>query len=623
MSKRYLNGTEWAAMVFAGAEKLSRNAERVNALNVFPVPDGDTGTNMNLTMSAGVAELTNKPSDEVGKAAEVLSKGLLMGARGNSGVILSQLFRGFSRAVAGSKDLNVPMFANALQQGVDTAYKAVVKPVEGTILTVAREAARHGLLASRRTQDIVEWMGEVHAKALETLARTQEMLPVLKQVGVVDSGGQGLVYIYEGFLDYLHAGASATPSGGSFAAPAVTPVAASTPVSPAKPAVAPAAAHASAQSKIATESIAFPYDMEFFINRLSASTPFQERAFRQTLERDGDSIILIEDDHIVKVHVHSRRPGDVLNAALTYGEITHIHILNMQEQHRDLLQHKAEEPIGEPAGAKGASYEAPASHASAVPAASASAPKVDYALPGVVNLPSITASPETEPNPDVHEMAEYGVVVVSVGEGNAELFRSLGVDIVLSGGQSMNPSTEDLLGAIQSLTAQHIYVLPNNPNIIMAAKQAAELAERPVTVLPTRTIPQGLAAMLAFQENDNDAANTARMTKAAERVVTGQVTQAVRDTNMDGIEIKDGHYIGIKDKTIVASTPSLEETCRRLSSELLGSDSDMITVLTGEGADPDTTERLSDWLSEQYPDVEVEVHEGGQPLYPYLFAVEK
>lgn len=605
-------------MVFAGADKLSRNAERVNALNVFPVPDGDTGTNMNLTMSAGVAELTNKPSDEIGKAAEALSKGLLMGARGNSGVILSQLFRGFSRAVAGGRDLNVPMFANALQQGVDTAYKAVVKPVEGTILTVAREAARHGLLASRRTTDIVEWMIEVHAKALETLARTQEMLPILKQVGVVDSGGQGLVYIYEGFLDYLRTGASASPAAsGSYDAPSVAPTAAITPAP--KLAAAPSAANASAQSKIATESIAFPYDMEFFIHRHSVSTPFPERAFRQTLEKDGDSIILIEDDNIVKVHVHSRRPGDVLNAALTYGEISHIHVLNMQEQHRDLLRPKVDQPASQPAGAVGESCVEPSSHATAA----AASPKVDYALPGVVNLPSVSASPESEPNPDVHEMAEYGVVVVSVGEGNAELFRSLGVDIVLSGGQSMNPSTEDLLGAIQSLAAQHIYVLPNNPNIIMAAKQAAELAERPVTVLPTRTIPQGLAAMLAFQENDNDSTNAARMTKAADRVVTGQVTQAVRDTVMDGLEIKDGHYIGIKDKTIVVSMPSLEETCRRLTAELLGSDCDMITVLTGEGADPGTTQRLSDWLGQHYPDVEVEVHEGGQPLYPYLFAVEK
>lgn len=619
MSKRHLTGTEWAAMILAGADRLSQGADHVNALNVFPVPDGDTGTNMNLTMSAGVAELTNKPSDEVGKAAEVLSKGLLMGARGNSGVILSQLFRGFSRAVAGGRELNVAMFANALQQGVDTAYKAVVKPVEGTILTVAREAARHGLLASRRTQDVVEWMGEVHAKALETLARTQEMLPVLKQVGVVDSGGQGLVYIYEGFLTYLRAGDFPASFGEpAFAAPTQPAGAPSAPAYASKPTPSPpAATNASAQSKIATESIAFPYDMEFFIQRFSSATPFAERAFRQTLERDGDSIILIEDDDIVKVHVHSRRPGDVLNAALTYGAITHIHILNMQEQHRDLLQPKAETP------AHVAGYQEPAK-ATTVAAAKpgASAPIVDYALPGVVALPSIAPKPESEPNPDVYEMAPYGVVVVSVGEGNAELFRSLGVDIVLSGGQSMNPSTEDLLGAIGSLTAQHVYVLPNNPNIVMAAKQAAELADRPVTVLPTRTIPQGLAAMLAFQENDGEAANTARMTKAAERVVTGSVTQAVRDTVMDGIQIKDGHYIGIKDKTIVVSDPTVDEACRKLAADLLASGSDMITVLTGEGADPAATDRLSDWLAAQYPDVEVEVHEGGQPLYPYLFAVE-
>ena len=362
--------------------------------------------------------------------------------------------------------------------------------------------------------------------------------------------------------------------------------------------------------------------MEFFIYRSTGSTPFPERSFRQALERDGDSIILIEDDNIVKVHVHSRRPGDVLNAALTYGEITHIHILNMQEQHRELLQLKSEQPPTTPV-ASGASFADVSNHTAAVSTASSSAPMVDYALPGIVNLPSVSASPESEPNPDVHEMADYGVVVVSVGEGNAELFRSLGVDIVLSGGQSMNPSTEDLLGAIQSLAAGHIYVLPNNPNIIMAAKQAAELSERPVTVLPTRTIPQGLAAMLAFQENDNESSNTARMTKASERVVTGQVTQAVRDTVMDGLEIKDGHYIGIKDKSIVVSTATLEETCRKLTAELLGSDSDMITVLTGEGADPESTRGLSEWLSQQYPDVEVEVHEGGQPLYPYLFAVEK
>jgi DAK2 domain fusion protein YloV len=603
-------------MVFAGAERLSRNVDQVNALNVFPVPDGDTGTNMNLTMSAGVAELKHKPSEEVGQAAEVLSKGLLMGARGNSGVILSQLFRGFSRAVSGQHDLTVPLFANALQQGVDTAYKAVVKPVEGTILTVAREAARHGLMASRRSSDLTEWMLEVHAKALETLARTQDMLPILKQVGVVDSGGQGLVYLYEGFVEYLSAGnftALTVPQQRELkpasSAPAVTAAASSSVAVPRS--VAASDASATAQSKIATESIAFPYDMEFFIRRNSTSTPFPERAFRQALERDGDSIILIEDEGIVKVHVHSRRPGDVFNAALTYGDITHIHILNMQEQHRELLaDHSASLPQ-----ATNLSLSLSAESASSVPV-------VDYALPGVVNLPSVSASPESEPNPDVYEMASYGVVAVSVGEGNAELFESLGVDIVLSGGQSMNPSTEDLLGAIASLSTHHVFLLPNNSNIIMAAKQAAELAERPVTVIPTRTLPQGMAAMLAFQENDTEASNVDRMTKAFERVVTGQVTKAVRDTEMDGLQIREGHYIGIKDNTIVASEPTQTEACKSLLSELIVSGGEIVTILTGEDAKADNTEVLTEWLSEKFPDVEVEVHRGGQPLYPYLFAVE-
>ena len=596
MGKRFLNGNEWAAMILLGAERLSRNEERVNALNVFPVPDGDTGTNMNLTMSAGVAELKNKPSEEAGRAAEVLSKGLLMGARGNSGVILSQLFRGFARAISGQRELTATLFANALQQGVDTAYKAVVKPVEGTILTVAREAAKHGLTAARRTTDLTELMREVYGKARETLARTQDMLPVLKQVGVVDSGGQGLVYIYEGFVDYLSG--SAPDRDSDAGAPEARPAPSFEPA--AAPERRPVSAGTSAQSKITTESIAFPYDMEFFIQRFTTAAPFPERSFRQALERDGDSIILIEDDNIVKVHVHSRRPGDVLNLALAYGEITQIHILNMQEQHRELLAQKES-----PASAQAGGHPSPGT------------PNVDYALPGVVDLPAVTASPESEPNPDVHELASYGVVAVSVGDGNAELFRSLGVDIVLSGGQSMNPSTEDLLGAITSLSAHHIIVLPNNPNIIMAAKQAAELAERPVTVLPTRTLPQGMAAMLAFQESDPEQANVDRMTKAFERVVTGSVTKAVRDTEMDGVQIKEGHYIGIQDKKIVVSDESLPEAAKALLGALLTTGGEILTVLTGEGADAEQTQELERWLGETYPDAEVEVHEGGQPLYPY------
>jgi DAK2 domain fusion protein YloV len=530
-------------------------------------------------------------------------------------VILSQLFRGFARSISGQRELTVPLFANALQQGVDTAYKAVVKPVEGTILTVAREAARHGLTAARRTSDLAEWMIEVHSKALETLARTQEMLPILKQVGVVDSGGQGLVYIYEGFVEYLRTGDfSDTAIPQLDKNPALSVPEPSVPQFNFAPAIRQAgAANTAAQSKITTESIAFPYDMEFFIQRIASSAPFPESKFRQALERDGDSIILIEDENIVKVHVHSRRPGDVINQALTYGEITHIHILNMQEQHRELLaQQPARQADAQAGNQLATQYEVPAS----------GKPVVDYALPGVVNLPSVTASPESEPNPDVYEMASYGVVAVSVGEGNAELFSSLGVDIVLSGGQSMNPSTEDLLGAITSLSAHHIFVLPNNPNIIMAAKQAAELADRPVTVLPTRTLPQGMAAMLAFQESDTEVSNVDRMTKAYERVVTGSVTQAVRDTEMDGLQIREGHFIGIKDKTIVASAPTLSEACQELLTSVLVSGTEILTVLTGDTASQEQTEELEQWLSQSFPDVEVEVHAGGQPLYPYLFAVE-
>lgn len=611
MSRRSLNGTEWTAMVLAGAERLSANEGRINALNVFPVPDGDTGTNMNLTMTAGVAELNHKPSVEVGRAAEVLSKGLLMGARGNSGVILSQLFRGFSRAVAGMGEINVSAFANALQQGVDTAYKAVVKPVEGTILTVAREAARHASTISRRTADLSEFMKEVLVKASETLDRTPDMLPVLKQVGVVDSGGQGLVCLYEGFLAYL-SGAPATdaPSSGQYAryAPSAQPA-----VKPAPVAAPPSVGLA--QAKLDTESIDFPYDMEFFIHRAQTSVPFAEKSFRQALERDGDSIILIEDGDIVKVHVHSRRPGDVLNFALTHGELTHLHILNMREQHRDLLR-PAGQTVASAASDVPPLAKAPESSEALGLEAASGIPVTEFPLAGVA------ASPESEPNPDVYEMAEYGVVAVSVGEGNAELFRSLGVDAVLSGGQSMNPSTEDLLGAISSLSAQTVIVLPNNPNILLAAKQAAELAERPVTVLPTRTIPQGMAAMLAFREDEPEAANVERMTKAFERVLTGSVTQAVRDTQMDGLDIKSGHYIGILDKTIVATAATAEEAGRLLLERMLSDGGEIVTILTGEDADEGETRRLVEWLGDRFPDAEAEVHEGGQPLYPFLFAVE-
>ncbi|TKH41973.1 hypothetical protein C1I60_21970 [Paenibacillus terrae] len=593
MSNRSLNGTDFTAMVLAGAEQLQQHAEHVNSLNVFPVPDGDTGTNMNLTMSAGVTELKRGDSSSIGVMSGILSKGLLMGARGNSGVILSQLFRGFSRYAAPYEELNTLQFASALQSGVDAAYKAVVKPVEGTILTVAKEAAKHAVFFSRRTNDITELMEEVLTKAKETLAMTQDMLPVLKQVGVVDSGGQGLVYIYEGFMQHLGSGLVTAPSvKGENVRTAYAPHVSERPTAQA---IVPSPdAPISAQAKLETENIEFLYDMEFFINRQlgeAQGTDFDEEAFRKALSVDGDSIIVISDDDVIKVHVHSKAPGEVLNLALRYGEITQIRILNMREQHRDLLS----------AGMDGA-------------------PEPEW----FAEIPAEPAREEEPSEPPAHELAPYGFIAVASGEGIADIFRSLGVDVVLSGGQTMNPSTEDFVNAARSIAAQHIFILPNNSNIILAAEQARELLEmeRLVSVIPSKTIPQGIAAAFAFQEEEAFEANQDSMRDAVSRVKSGQVTYAVRDTTLDDLHITAGHYIGIQDSKIVATDEQLIATARLLLTKMLVNGDEIVTILTGSDAQQEDTEQLVAWLEENYSDAEVEVHEGGQPIYPYLFSVE-
>ncbi|OKP91996.1 hypothetical protein A3844_02470 [Paenibacillus helianthi] len=591
MSKRSINGTDFTAMVLAGAEKLQQHAEHVNSLNVFPVPDGDTGTNMNLTMTAGSNELKKNNTASVGQCAGVLSKGLLMGARGNSGVILSQLFRGLGRYAAQYDELNTQQFAAALQTGVDTAYKAVVKPVEGTILTVAKEAARHAVYYARRTTDVTELMTEVLAKAKEALANTPELLPVLKQVGVVDSGGQGLVYIYEGFLQHLM-------GNGSIAAPATAQGQAPAPA--AAPAVLTkhdnvlSSVQSSAQSQLSTEDIEFLYDMEFFINRLlgnSIKANFDEESFRKALAVNGDSIIVISDDETIKVHVHSKTPGEVLNLALQYGEITQIHILNMREQHRDLLS----------AG-------------------------MDIApMPEVfADIPKEESSVQAPAVPPADDMALYGFIAVSSGEGISDIFRSLGVDAILSGGQTMNPSTEDFVNAISSISAKHIYILPNNSNIVLAAQQAKELleGERDITVIPSKSIPQGIAAAFAFQEDDAVDTNTSNMLEAISQVKSGQVTNAVRDTVIEELEIKSGQYIGISNSKIVSAADDLLEASQALLTSMLVNGDEIVTILTGAEAEEKVTESLENWLEQTFPQVEVEVHEGGQPLYYYLFSVE-
>ncbi|KHL95500.1 hypothetical protein QW71_12385 [Paenibacillus sp. IHB B 3415] len=591
MSKRSINGTDFTAMVLAGAEKLQQHAEHVNSLNVFPVPDGDTGTNMNLTMTAGANELKKNNTASVGQCAGVLSKGLLMGARGNSGVILSQLFRGLGRYAAQYEELNTQQFAAALQTGVDTAYKAVVKPVEGTILTVAKEAARHALYYARRTTDVTELMTEVLAKAKEALANTPELLPVLKQVGVVDSGGQGLVYIYEGFHQYLTSGSSAvqTPVQGQASVPAPIPAAVLT-----KPENVLSSVQSSAQSQLSTEDIEFLYDMEFFINRqlgASVKSDFDEEVFRKALSVNGDSIIVISDDETIKVHVHSKTPGEVLNLALMHGEITQIHILNMREQHRDLLT----------AG-------------------------MDIApMPDVfADIPEEKASVQSPAVPPADDLAPYGFIAVSSGDGISDIFRSLGVDAILAGGQTMNPSTEDFVNAISSISAKHIYILPNNSNIVLAAQQAKELleGERDITVIPSKSIPQGISAAFAFQEEEAVDANTSNMLEAIAQVKSGQVTNAVRDTVIEELEIKAGQYIGISNSKIVAAADELLAVSKQLLASMLVNGDEIVTVLTGADAEADVTDSLSTWLEETYPQVEVEVHDGGQPLYYYLFSVE-
>ncbi|MBW7474153.1 DAK2 domain-containing protein [Paenibacillus oenotherae] len=592
-------------MVLTGAECLQRNVERVNSLNVFPVPDGDTGTNMNLTMTSGVRELQSKPSKAVGKVAEALSKGLLMGARGNSGVILSQLFRGFAKSLASLEEVGTLQFAAALQNGVDMAYKAVVKPVEGTILTVAKEAAKHAVSYSRRTSDMLELMREIHEKANEALQRTPDLLPVLKQVGVVDSGGQGLVYIYEGFLRAI-----SDPNGLGKGEWMPTEAALPEQVAPSSaPHIAPAVHNpVHAQSRLSTEEIEFLYDMEFFINRKSALTSalkFDEALFKGMLARDGDSILVIVDDDIIKVHVHSRKPGDVLNYALPYGELTDIHILNMREQHREIVS-------GDTVHGGIADEMAEA----------ASTSVEDAALGLAVTEVLTGAMADSAKAQQAHEWAPYGIIAVAMGEGIASIFLENNVDVVLSGGQTMNPSTENFVHAIESLPAEHIYLLPNNSNIILAAQQAAELCERNVTVIPTRTVPQGLAAVLAFRDEESSEANADAMTEAAKAVQSGQVTHAVRDTSIDGIDIREGDYIGIMEKSIVSASSSLQEACRTLLSRMLDNGGELVTVLTGEQASEEETSALTDWARETYPDAELEVHEGGQPLYPYLFAVE-
>ncbi|WP_071130282.1 DAK2 domain-containing protein [Enterococcus timonensis] len=557
MSVNTITGEKFQQMIQQGANRLGVNAEYVNSLNVFPVPDGDTGTNMNLSMTSGAKAVADAHEIKVGQLATHLSKGLLMGARGNSGVILSQLFRGFAKQIVDVDQLGGKDLAQAFAHGVETAYKAVMKPVEGTILTVAREAAKAGIKAANNTDDATEVMTAVLKASKISLANTPNLLPVLKEVGVVDSGGQGLVFVYEGFLESLTGKISETTNYQP------TPAEMDEMVN--------VQHHRAVQGHMATEDIHFGYCTEIMVSLGTGPTvtdTFDYDTFRNHLDKIGDSLLVVNDDEVVKVHVHTEQPGEVMNYGQKFGSLIKIKVDNMRLQHETILEHDQEVAEFKPA------------------------PK------------------------------ELAVIAIAAGSGVQELFKSLGASYVISGGQTMNPSTEDILKAIQDVNAKNVLILPNNKNIFMAASQAAEVAEVAVDVVETKTISQGLTAMLGYNPEGNLTDNHASMTASAKEVVSGQVTTAVRDTSIDGVVIKKDDYLGMIDGKIVISESNLAAASLDTLAKMINDDTEIVTIIFGDGATQESAEKLSEQLNEKFQHLEIEVHEGNQPVYPYLFSAE-
>ncbi|WP_164669048.1 DAK2 domain-containing protein [Virgibacillus doumboii] len=554
MTVQSLDGKTFTQMVLSGAHHLTNNAQKIDALNVFPVPDGDTGTNMNLSMTSGANEVKKLNSENVSEIANAFAKGLLMGARGNSGVILSQLFRGFSKGLDTKESVSSKDLANAFESGVNTAYKAVMKPVEGTILTVAKDAANTAVEEAKKEEDVIALMEKVVAEAKASLRRTPDLLPVLKEVGVVDSGGQGLLTIYEGFLAALKG--EELPEEDSDTVDMEDMV--------------NAEHHKINQDFMDTSEIEFGYCTEFMVkfeDEKLKENPFDEATFRDELSEHGDSLLVVSDDEIVKVHVHAEYPGTVMTLGQRFGSLTNMKIENMREQHT--------------------------------------------AIVGDNDKKSAPA-----------EQGEYGIVTVAMGTGLKSLFESLGATVVIEGGQTMNPSTQDIAEAIQIANAKNVLILPNNKNIVMAAEQAAELAEVSAEVVPTKTIPQGISALLAFHPDAAITENKETMAEASKEVKTGQVTYAVRDTQIDGITIEKDHFMGIADGKITSSNQDKLETVKSLLNEMITEDDEILTILQGEDATDEEVEELVKYIEDKYDDVEIEVHHGNQPIYSYIFSVE-
>ncbi len=555
MSVQTIDAKMLQKMFLAGAKGLEAKKEYINELNVFPVPDGDTGTNMTMTIMAAAKEVANLQNPTLTELGKAISSGSLRGARGNSGVIMSQIFRGFVKELKGLDIIDVTALGNGVQHAAETAYKAVMKPKEGTILTVAKAGADKSmdLLVNGDTDDIIKFCDEVAAEMEGALLQTPELLPVLKQAGVVDSGGEGLMTFIRGALDALKGKATDFTVNTGTATRVVN-----------------GSVGASEE-----EDIRFGYCTEFII-MLERGEDVVESQLKEYLQKIGDCVVVVADDDIVKVHVHTNDPGLAIQKALTYGSLTSMKIDNMREEHQEKVIRDAQKV-----------------------AESASAPKKE------------------EPR------KENGFIAVAAGDGLADIFRDLGVDYVIEGGQTMNPSADDVLSAIEQVNAENIFVLPNNGNIILAANQAKNLTEdKEVYVVPSKNIPQGIAAMISFVSGRSAAENAESMEEEMQLIKSGQVTYAVRDTNMDGKDIKQGDFMGLTDKTIVSVGSDLQGTAKELIESLLDEDSELVSLYYGSDATKEQAEQLAEDIENTHEDVEVEVQYGGQPVYSYFISVE-
>jgi len=552
VATKTINAEVLAKMFLAGAGNIEAKKEFINELNVFPVPDGDTGTNMSLTIMAAAKEVTAIEQFDMASLAKAISSGSLRGARGNSGVILSQLFRGFTKGIKEHKEVDTVILAKACMKAKDTAYKAVMKPKEGTILTVARGIAEKAVELAETTDDLEIFIPQVIEHAEYVLSQTPDMLPVLKEAGVVDSGGQGLLEVlkgaYDAFLGKEIDYSKIAPSTGK------------------------------ATLKVSNDvpaDIKFGYCTEFIIMTEKEFTEKDEREFKAYLESIGDSIVCVADEEIVKIHVHTNDPGLAIQKALTFGQLSRMKIDNMREEHQEKLIRDAEK------------------------------------------LALEQAKKKEEPR------KEMGFIAVSIGEGLNEIFRELGADYIIEGGQTMNPSTEDMLAAIDAVNAEHIFILPNNKNIIMAANQAQSLTkDKDIIVIPTKTVPQGITAIINYMPEADAKTNEETMLEEIKNVKTGQVTYAVRDTHIDDKEIHEGDIMGIGDTGILSVGTSVEETTKDMLAQLVDEDSELISLYFGQEVSEEEAERLSAEIEELYPDADVDTHFGGQPIYYYVLAVE-